>query len=211
MFIGHFAVAYMLIRLFPSVPPLVLLIGVGFPDILWPILILIGVEQAVINPNSPLQKHIKFTYYPFSHSLVLASIIACIPGFVLALTITPLAGILFVVASASHWLLDTVVHLNDLPIAGLRRDAKVGLGLWRYQKAAFALEYIFYAIVTSLIMPAKFVVPLLVVGTIFHLLNANSFLGFTKTNPFKTDRAYAVITLIGFIGMNLVVNYVLTF
>ena len=212
MFIGHFSVAYVLIRLFPSVPPLVLLIGVGFPDILWPILILVGVEHVVINPNSPLQKFINFTSYPFSHSLVRMSIIAFIPGVVLALTITPLAGILFVVASVSHWFLDAIPHLpNDLPITGLRRDKKIGLGLWKYPRTAFAFEYIFYAVITILAMPAKFVVPLLVVGAIFHLLNANSFLGFTKKNPFKTDRAYAAVTLIGFIGMSLVVNYVLTF
>jgi len=131
---------------------------------------------------------------------------------VLALTILPLAGLLFVVASVSHWFLDTIVHLpNDLPITGLRRDKKVGLGLWNYPRMAFALEYIFYAVVTVLVMSAKFAVPLLVIGAIFHLLNANSFLGFTKTNPFKTDRAYAAITLFGFIAMSLIVNYVLTF
>jgi hypothetical protein len=178
---------------------------------LWPILILIGVEHVAVNPTSPLQKYIKFTSYPFSHSLVLTSIIACIPGVALALTITPLAGVLFVVASASHWFLDSITHVADVPIAGLRRDKKVGLGLWKYPKTAFALEYIFYAVVTALVMPADLIVPLLAVGAIFHMLNANSFLGFAKTNPFKTDRAYAVITLVGFIGMSLVVNYVLTF
>jgi len=211
LFIGHFSIAYVLIRLFPSVPPLVLLIGVGFPDILWPILILIGVERVVVYPNSPLQKYLKFTSYPFSHSLVLTSIIACIPGAVLALTITPLAGILFVVASASHWFLDTITHLTDLPLTGLRRDKKFGLGLWKYPKTAFALEYLFYAVITILVMPTNVIAFLLVIGAVFHLLNANSFLGFTKTNPFKTDRAYAVVTLVGFIGMSLVVNYVLTF
>jgi len=60
-------------------------------------------------------------------------------------------------------------------------------------------------------MPANLIVPLLAVGAIFHVLNANSFLGFTKTNPFKTDRAYAVLPLVGFIGMSLVVAYLLTF
>lgn len=201
----------MLIYLFPVVPPLVLLLGVGFPDILWPIFILIGVEHVVINPNSPLQKYIKFTSYPYSHSLVVASLIACIPGVILALAITPLAGALFVVASASHWFLDTVVHSTDLPITGLRRDKKVGLGLWRYPKTAFALEYIVYAVVTVLVIPANLIAPILAVGAIFHVLNANSFLGFTKKNPFKTDRAYAVIPLVGFIGMSLIVAYVLTF
>jgi hypothetical protein len=164
LFVGHFSVAYVLIRLFPSVPPLVLLIGVGFPDILRPILILIGVEHVAVNPTSPLQKYIKFTSYPFSHSLVLTSIIACIPGVALALTITPLAGVLFVVASASHWFLDSITHVADLPIAGLRRDKKVGLGLWKYSKTAFALEYFFYAVATALVMPANLIVPLLAVG-----------------------------------------------
>jgi hypothetical protein len=103
------------------------------------------------------------------------------------------------------------VHLPDLPVVGFRRDKKVGLGLWNYPRTAFALEYVFYAVVTILVMPANLIAPILVVGAIFHLLNANSFLGFTKTNPFKTDRAYAVLTLVGFIGMILVVNYLLTF
>ena len=200
----------MLIALFPLVPPLVLLIGVGFPDILWSIFILIGVEHVVINPNSPLQKYTKFTSYPYSHSLVVAPLIACIPGVILALTITPLAGALFVVASASHWFLDTMVLVN-LPITGLRRDKKVGLGLWSYPKTSFAFEYILYAVVTVLVMPANLIGPLLAVGAIFHVLNANSFLGFTKTNPFKTDKAYAVLPLVGFIGMSLAVAYVLTF
>ena len=211
MFIGHLSVAYVLIRLFPYVPALVLLVGVGVPDILWPILILIGVEHVIINPNSPLQKYIKFTSYPFSHSLVLTSVIVCVPAVVLALTVTPLAAVLFVAASASHWILDTIVHLRDLPIAGFGRDKKVGLGLWNRPRTAFVLEYALYAVVTILVIPANLIAPLLAVGAIFHLLNANSFLGFTKTNPFRTDRAYAFITLFGFVAMALIVNYVLVF
>ncbi|MGZ4864761.1 MAG: hypothetical protein ACXV5H_07860 [Halobacteriota archaeon] len=78
-------------------------------------------------------------------------------------------------------------------------------------KTAFAFEYILYAVVTVLVIPTNLIAPILAVGAIFHVLNANSFLGFTKKNPFKTDRAYAIIPLVGFIGMSLIVAYVLKF
>jgi hypothetical protein len=42
------------------------------------------------------------------------------------------SALIFVAASPSHWLLDTIVHLPDLPILGFNKDKKVGFGLWRY-------------------------------------------------------------------------------
>lgn len=207
MYIGHFAIAYIFIRFFPSIPPLVSLIGVSFPDILWPIFILLGFEKVEINPNSPLQKYIKFTSYPYSHSLMISFIISGIVGLVLAYIINPLAGILFVIASASHWFLDTIVH-SDLPILGFGSDKKVGLGLWNHPRMAFAVEYIFYTLVVVLFMPDH-ILPLMVLGTVGHLINANSFLGLTKTNPFKSAKQYAVLTLIAFIVFSLIANYVL--
>ncbi len=209
MYIGHFAIAYLLIRLIPSVPPLVPLIGVGFPDILWPVFIFLGVERAEINPNSPLQKDVRFTSYPYSHSLVVSFVISCIAGLVLASIINPLAGAVFVIASVSHWFLDAVVHLKDLPISGFRNGKKVGLGLWNRPKMAFAIEYILYTLVIVLVMPKAYILPLLVLGTAAHLLNAGSFFGFTKTNPFKSARSYAISALIGFIMFSLIANYVL--
>jgi hypothetical protein len=208
MFIGHFAIAYIFIRFFPSIPPLVPLIGVSFPDILWPVFILLGFEKVEINPNSPLQKYIKFTSYPYSHSLMISFIISGIVGLVLAYVVNPLAGILFVIASASHWFLDAIVH-SDLPILGFKSSKKVGLGLWNHPRMAFAIEYIFYTLVVVLFMPADDILPLMILGTVGHLINANSFLGLTKTNPFKSAKQYAVITLIGFIVFSLIANYVL--
>jgi hypothetical protein len=209
MYIGHFAVAYILIRFFPGVPPLVPLIGVGFPDILWPIFILLGLEKAEINPDSPLQKYVKFTSYPYSHSLVISFIISGSVGLILAYGVSPPAGELFVIASTSHWFLDTIVHLPDLPILGFGPDKKVGLGLWNHQRMAFAIEYIFYALIVLIFMPANYILPLIVIGTLFHLINANSFLGNSKTNPFKSAKQYAVLALIGFIGFSLIAYYVL--
>lgn len=209
MYIGHFAIAYILIRFFPGIPPLVPLIGVSFPDILWPMFILLGFEKAEINPDSPLQKYIKFTSYPYSHSLVISFIISGSMGLILAYGISPTAGVLFIIASTSHWFLDTIVHLPDLPILGFGPDKKVGLGLWNYPRMAFVIEYFFYASTVLIFMPDDYILPLIIIGTAFHLINANSFLGKTKTNPFKSAKQYAVLALIGFIGFSLVANYVL--
>jgi hypothetical protein len=199
MFIGHFAVAYLLMALFPSVPPLVILAGVSFPDLLWPVLVLTGKEKVTINPASPLQTGIGFTSYPYSHSLVTGTLVAAIPGLFIGYFAGPVAGIVFVAASASHWLLDVITHLKDLPVLGTGRDIRVGLSLWNYPKQAFVLELVFYAAITMLVVKPSLVIPLLALGLVFHLVNANSFFGFTRTNPFSTPRSYALLALAGFI------------
>jgi hypothetical protein len=116
--------------------------------------------------------------------------------------------LVFVAASASHWLLDATVHLKDLPVLGFGPDRKFGFGLWNRPKSAFIIEYLFYAVLTALTFPSK-LMPLLVVGTIFHLINANSFLGLTKTNPFKSPNAYAMLALVGILAFSLAANFII--
>jgi hypothetical protein len=104
-----------------------------------------------------------------------------------------------VAASASHWILDTIVHLPDLPILGFDRDKKVGLGLWRYGRVAWIFEYAFFAAGTLLLVrPASSWGYMLIAGFVLNLLNVNSAFGFTKTNPIKSARVFAIITLVGF-------------
>jgi hypothetical protein len=122
--------------------------------------------------------------------------------------VSPTAGGVFVIASASHWALDTIVHLKDLPVLGLKKDRLVGWGLWNSGRIAFFAEFIFYAVITLLLVPAAFIVPLLAIGIIFHLINANSFFGFTKKNPFASSRVYAITALFGFLAFILLTNFV---
>ena len=49
-------------------------------------------------------------------------------------------AIVLAVAVLSHWFLDVLVHLPDLPLAG-NDSLKVGLGLWDNIGATYALEY----------------------------------------------------------------------
>lgn len=198
LFVGHFAFAFVLMWLFPGANPLVILVGVSFPDLLWPFLVFSGVEKVTVDPASPLQGHIRFLQLRYSHSLVLGTAIASIVGVVLGLALGPINGLVFVLASASHWILDIPVHLRDLPVLGFNRDRKVGLGLWTRPRLAFGLELLFYVAVSALFVPPTLVPIVILLGVVFHSLNANSFFGFTKKNPTPTAAGYAALALAGF-------------
>jgi len=211
MYIGHFVVAEALLKAYPSVPALPVLIGVAYPDLLWPILVYAGKEKVDIDPQTPLQKAIRFISYPYSHSLVRSGLLTLIPAIGLAVIFQrPIVGILFFIAAISHWLLDSIVHLPDLPVLGFGPDRKIGLGLWNYPGAAFVFEYLFYAFGTLVLVPARHLWPMLIAGGVLHLVNANSFFGFTKTNPTKTSKMYASLALFGYVLAIAIVNFILT-
>lgn len=211
MFIGHFALAYLIMYLCPGVPPLIPLIGVSFPDLLWPVLVFAGIEKADIKPGSPRQDTLVFQSYPYSHSLVIGTLLAAVPGAIIGVFFGPVAGLVFVAASASHWFLDAIVHVRDLPVLGFGRDVKAGAGLWRAGPAAFFIELALYVVFTLLFAPAGTKVPLLVLGILFHLVNANSFFGFSKENPFKTPRAYAAVAFFAFAAFIAVAALILSY
>ncbi len=102
-----------------------------------------------------------------------------------------------------------IVHLKDLPVLGFGPDRKVGFGLWNFPRTAFIIEYLFYAILTALSLPSK-LIPLLVIGAIFHLINANSFLGLTRKNPFKSTKENAALAFTAFLTFILAANYVIS-
>ena len=210
MFIGHFAAAFILWRLFPQIPLPVILISVSFPDLLWSILVPAGVEKVKINPDSPLQKHVIFEKFPYSHSLVLGTLLSFIPGLVLSAIIGNLIVLpVFVVGSASHWILDTVVPLKDLPVLGFDGDRKVGAGLWKRGPVAFLVEYVFYAAVTVFALSGLTVIYALIIGTVFHAINLPSFLGGSRKNSVKTSNGYAALALIGFGAFTIIGSLVL--
>lgn len=207
MFIGHFAVAFLLINMFPDLNPLIALIGVSFPDLLWGLTVLLGIEKVELS-DSPFQKDIKFLYYPYSHSLVLGGLISAAPAIILAAIVSPLAGVVFVAASVSHWILDIFVHLPDLPILGFGDDRKIGLRLWNHPKTTFFLEYGLYAAGTLFFLPQASWFTALAIGAFFHLINSNSFFGFSE-NQIKSANLYAVFALVGFLGISFTLYFFL--
>jgi len=204
MYIGHYAAAAALLALVPEphaaavVVPVA--VGVAWPDLVWPVLVLARREKVTVDPVDPLQRSVRFDGYPLSHSLVLSNLLALIPAILVALLCRSwLAGTLFLVAAISHWLLDLVVHLRDLPVLGFgRHDRKLGAGLWRLPRTAFFAEYLFFAAVVLAVAPPRLYAGVLGGGLLLHLLNANSAFGFTKRNPFGTPTAFAIMTLVGY-------------
>jgi len=207
MFIGHLAGAEVLHTLVPDVPAYVSLIGVGFPDLLWGVTILTGLETVKMGA-SPLQRDIEFTHYPISHSLVLTNILALIPAAAFGLALGWHAAVVFVLASISHWLLDVIVHRRDLPVLGFGPDIKVGLGLWVWSKTAFFVEYGLVVVATLLFEPMANWPWILVAALVLHLANSNGFFAFTKTNP-MTDRGYAVLTWVGFVALAVIFSFLI--
>ncbi len=138
MLIGHFGVGLAAKRATPAVSLGTLFLAAQFLDLLWPDLLLAGIEKARIDPNHipPLD----FTYYPISHSLLGALIWAALFGAVYyVLRRRRTAAVVTGLAVLSHWVLDLVVHHRDLPL--LPGGVKVGLGLWSYPIASNALEF----------------------------------------------------------------------
>ena len=205
MFIGHLAGAEFLRVLAPDVPAYVSLIGVGFPDLLWGVTVLTGLETAKMG-TSPLQRDIEFTHYPISHSLVLTNVIALVPAAAFGFALGWQAAVVFLLASISHWLLDVIVHKRDLPVLGFGRDIKVGMGLWRASRTAFVVEYALVVLATLAFVPMDRWWLVLGLALLFHLGNINSFFGFTPTNPIKSAKVYAVVGLVAFSAMALVFN-----
>lgn len=199
MFIGHFAVAFLIWRIFPQIPLPIILVAVSFPDLLWSVLVPAGLEKVKVNPDSPLQKYVVFEKYPYSHSLVLTNVWSLLVGLALAIVLAnPLILPVFIIGSASHWILDTVVHLKDLPVLGFDGDAKVGAGLWKRGGLAAIIEYVFYVVVCALALSGVALVYALILGTIFHTINLPSFIGSNRKNMVKTSNGFAALALVGF-------------
>ena len=70
MFIGHFGVGFCAKAVAPRVSLGALFLAAQFIDLLWPTLLLLGVENVRIAPGATVVTPLAFEYYPFSHSLV---------------------------------------------------------------------------------------------------------------------------------------------
>ena len=129
MFAGHLAVALAAKRVAPRAPLAALVAGAFGLDLLWPVLLLIGAEQVRIVPGYTAFTPLAFEHYPWSHSLSMALIWAIIAGRLAAMLLKNLtAGLVIGFAVASHWLLDYVTHVPDLPL--WPGGPRYGLGLW---------------------------------------------------------------------------------
>lgn len=146
MFIGHFGVGLAAKKVDQKPSLGTLFFASQFIDLLWPIFLLLGIEQVIIDPGNTVFTPLDFVYYPFTHSLVGVLFWAIVVGGVYYLIKKNLkTGILLGALVVSHWLLDFLTHAPDLPIApGL--DLKVGLGLWNSLIFTLLFETVIFAV-----------------------------------------------------------------
>ncbi len=129
MFVGHLAVALGAKKVEPRVPLGASVAAAFGLDLLWPILLLLGLETVRVNPGDTAFTNLAFDSYPWSHSLVAVIGWSGVAGFLgRGLFGSWRAGMLLGGLVLSHWALDLITHRPDLPL--WPGGPMVGLGLW---------------------------------------------------------------------------------
>jgi hypothetical protein len=140
MFVGHLALALAAKRADRATPLVWYVAGANLVDLVWPLLLIAGVERVRIEPGATAFTPLVFEHYPWTHSLLMG----IIWGVVLAafgrwrgvsVRGATIAGALVV----SHWALDLLTHAPDLPLwpGGATR---LGLGLWDSVVGTYVVE-----------------------------------------------------------------------
>lgn len=141
MFIGHFALAYGARTVAPKASLGTLFMAAQLADLVWPTLVLLGIESFSIAPGITAVTPLDFTRYPYSHSLVaLAGWAALLAGaYALAHRGRGREALVLAVLVLSHWGLDFISHRPDMPLT-IGGTEKYGLGLWDSMVATVAVE-----------------------------------------------------------------------
>ena len=146
MFLGHFGIGFGAKTAAPRTSLGTLVLAAQFVDLLWPTMLLAGLEQVRIDPGITRVTPLDFTHYPITHSLAAGVLWAVLFGaFYYLLRRYPRGAWICGAAVISHWVLDLVVHRPDLPlIPGV--GARVGLGLWNSLAGTLVVELSIFAI-----------------------------------------------------------------
>ncbi len=139
MFIGHWAPALAIAARRPRSGLGTLFIAAQLIDWAFFGLVLFGVEKMRLTPGISAVSPLDLYYMPYTHSLLGALAFGSGTTVVVwAILRDRTAGLLAGAVVVSHWLLDLVVHVPDLTIAG--RSPKLGLALWNYPALEMPLE-----------------------------------------------------------------------
>jgi hypothetical protein len=150
MFIGHFAVAFAAKKPARAVSLGTLILAAAFLDVVWPLLVLLGVERFRIVPGYTAVNPFDFVYYPWSHSLLMTGMWSLAMGLIYFALKHDTVGALWIgIAVASHWVLDFASHVPDLPLYP-GGEARFGLSLWKSLPATFAVEGLMFAAAVAL-------------------------------------------------------------
>ena len=140
MFIAHFGVGFGAKTAAPKVSLGTLFLAAQFIDLIWPTLLLLGVERVNIITDGSRNPPLDFAYYPYSHSLLMVigwAVLFAAAYF--AARCSRLGAAVLGLAVVSHWLLDLVVHYPDLPLYP-GTSTLLGFSVWASPLISMVLE-----------------------------------------------------------------------
>ncbi len=139
MFIGHHAVGFAAKRFAPRTSLGLLMAAPLLLDFLWPIFLLLGIEHVRVEPARTPFLRLDLYDYPWSHSLLMSLVWSVLAGGAYwAFTRYRAGAVAIGVGVFSHWVLDFVTHIPDMPL--YPGGPEVGLGLWRSTVGTIVIE-----------------------------------------------------------------------
>ncbi len=145
MFIGHYAAALALKKSDKKLSLGLTFFAVFFVEIVWAVLVLVGVEKVNIVPGFTKYNDLQLVYFPYSHGLV-ATIFWGVLIYAMFRFLPNVFGssrkraaAVMAIAIVSHFILDLVTHTTDLPLL-TNNGVMLGFGLWNNVPATLIVE-----------------------------------------------------------------------
>ncbi|ANE46124.1 permease [Paenibacillus swuensis] len=153
MFAGHFGLAAIVKARHPEIPLWALMVSTQWLDIAFIPLFISGVETIEILDGGGYGEQI--IHAEWTHSLVGTTLLSFLAGWIASRIWSVKAGIIIGLLSGSHWLLDLIVHNQDMPLLPGHADglALWGLSLWSYPVYSIVLEALIVA--TGILMYSR--------------------------------------------------------
>jgi len=140
MFIGHFAVGLAAKSAAPRMSLAVTFAACQLLDLIWPVLVLAGIERVRVDHDATAFTPLDLEYYPWSHSLGMTLIWSLLVfGLMKVLGRTNVEAVVVALTVLSHWLLDLLTHRADLPL-WFGDGPELGLGLWSSTAGTLLVE-----------------------------------------------------------------------
>jgi hypothetical protein len=145
VFVGHLAAAFGARAAEPRVPLAVAVAAAFALDLMWPLLLLLGIESVRVHPGDTAFTNLAFESYPWSHSLALVLVWSTVAGAVARRVLgSTRPAVVVATLVLSHWVLDFLAHRPDLPL--WPSGPAVGWNLWQSIPATIAVEGVLLAL-----------------------------------------------------------------
>jgi membrane-bound metal-dependent hydrolase YbcI (DUF457 family) len=155
MFVGHLALSFAARRADRQVSLSWYIVAANLIDLIWPALLIVGVERVRVDPGNTAFTPLAFEHYPWTHSLLMTLVWGiALAGLARLRGIAKPTAMLIGALVVSHWVLDYVTHAPDL-LLWPGGAVRLGLGLWNSIPATFVVEFALWVAGIGLFLAAR--------------------------------------------------------